>query len=117
LGVGKESREREDAMWRNKSVAMVGAAVGFALFLVIGLLPALLYGGYAGLLLATAIFGAPFQAGFFSTGLVVFVMLLGTFGTASVFAVAGAVLASGSVHVAEMLTPVPRVAGHGAARP
>ena len=46
-------------MKRSKMVAVAGAAVGIALFFAVGLLPAVLYGGYAGLLLATGIFGAP----------------------------------------------------------
>jgi hypothetical protein len=90
-------------MWkRNKTVALAGAAVGFALFLGIGLLPALMYGGYAGLLLATGIFGAPVQPGILSGGLVVFGMVLGVFGTASLFAVAGAAAGSLAAHLASL---------------
>ena len=81
-------------MWRNKTVAIAGAAVGFALFLGVGLLPALMYGGYAGLLLATGIFGAPVQPGPLTQGLVIFGMALGVFGTAAFFAVAGAAAGS-----------------------
>ena len=40
-----------------KTPSIVGAAVGLALFLAIALLPALLYGGYAGVMLAGGIFG------------------------------------------------------------
>jgi hypothetical protein len=88
-------------MWkRNKTVALAGAAVGFALFLGIGLLPALMYGGYAGLLLATGIFGAPVQPGLLSGGLVVFGMVLGVFGTGSLFVVAGAAAGSLGAHLA-----------------
>ena len=47
---------------RNKTVAVVGAAVGFGLFLATALLPSLVYGGYAGLLLANGIFGTPVPA-------------------------------------------------------
>ena len=65
-------------MWkRNKTVALVGAGAGFALFLAVALLPALMYGGYAGLLLATGIFGTPAEPGFLARGLVLFGMLLG----------------------------------------
>ena len=39
-------------MKTSKTPSIVGAAVGLALFLAIALLPALLYGGYAGVLLA-----------------------------------------------------------------
>jgi hypothetical protein len=47
-----------------KTPSIVGAAVGLALFLAIALLPALLYGGCAGMLLAGEIFGTPVQATF-----------------------------------------------------
>jgi hypothetical protein len=87
-------------MWgRNKKVALAGAAVGFALFLGVGLLPALMYGGYAGLLLATGIFGAPVQPGLASQGLVVFGMALGVFGTGAFFAVAGAATGSAIANI------------------
>jgi hypothetical protein len=93
-------------MWkRNKTVAVVGAAVGFALFLGVALLPALMYGGYAGLLLAGGIFGTPVEPGILSRGLVVFGMVLGVFGTASVFAVAGAAAASAVAHIASLWAP------------
>ena len=88
-------------MWkRNKTVALIGAAVGFALFLGIGLLPALMYGGYAGLLLAGGIFGTPVQAGILPSGLVVFGMVLVVFATAAIFTVAGAAAASLVAHIA-----------------
>ena len=45
-----------------KSFTLIGAAVGLALFLAIALLPSLLYGGYAGVLLAGGIFGTPVKA-------------------------------------------------------
>jgi hypothetical protein len=35
-----------------------GAAIAFVLFLVVGALPGLLYGGYLGLFMANALFGA-----------------------------------------------------------
>ncbi len=82
-------------MWRrNKTVAVAGAVIGFALFLGIGLLPAIMYGGYAGLLLAGGIFGTPVPATLLARGLVGFGMVLGVFATAAVFAVAGAGAAS-----------------------
>ena len=88
-------------MWeRNKKIALAGAAVGFVLFLGIGLLPSLLYGGYAGLLLAAGIFGTPVQPGLLTKGLVVFGMALGVFGTAAFFAVAGAAAGSGIANLA-----------------
>ena len=91
-------------MWkRNKNVALAGAAVGFALFLGVGLLPALMYGGYAGLLMATGIFGAPLQQGVLPGGLIVFGMVLGVFGTAAFFTIAGAAAGSLVAHLASLV--------------
>ncbi len=91
-------------MKRNKIVAVAGAAVGIALFLAIGLLPAVLYGGYAGLLLAGGIFGTPLPEHVFARGLVAFGSLLGVFATAAVFAVSGAAVASGLGHLAAAIS-------------
>ena len=92
-------------MKRNKMVAVAGAAVGIALFLAIGLLPSVLYGGYAGLLLASGIFGTPLPDHLFARGLVAFGSLLGVFATAAVFAVVGAAAASGLGHLVAAVSP------------
>ncbi|MCM2332807.1 MAG: hypothetical protein NDI82_02555 [Anaeromyxobacteraceae bacterium] len=76
---------------QNKLPSLVGAGVGLALFLAIALLPSILYGGYAGLLLAGGIVGTPVQPTFLVRGLIVFGMVLGVTGIASLFAVLGAV--------------------------
>jgi hypothetical protein len=81
--------ETEKTMNR-KTPTLIGAAVGLALFLAIGLLPALVYGGYAGVLLAGGILGTPLKATFIARALIVFGMALGAFGVGSLFAVAGA---------------------------
>jgi hypothetical protein len=73
-----------------KSYTMIGAAVGLALFLAIALLPSLLYGGYAGVLLAGGIFGTPIHATFLVRALIVFGMVLGVTGIGALFAVGGA---------------------------
>ena len=73
-----------------KTPSIIGAAVGLALFLAIGLLPALLYGGYAGVLLAGGIVGTPVSPTFLVRALVVFGMVLGVTGVGALFAVAGA---------------------------
>ena len=74
-----------------KTPSIVGAAVGLALFLAIALLPDLLYGGYAGVMLAGGIFGTPLQATFAARALIVFGMVLGVTGVGALFAVSGAV--------------------------
>ena len=75
---------------QNKMFALVGAGIGLAAFLAIALLPALLYGGYAGLLLAGGIVGTPVQPTLFVRALTIFGMVLGVTGVASLFAVLGA---------------------------
>ena len=73
-----------------KFPALVGAGIGLALFLAVALLPSLLYGGYAGVLLAGGIFGTPVAASFAVRALIVFGMVLGVTAVASLFAVMGA---------------------------
>jgi hypothetical protein len=74
-----------------KLPSLIGAGIGLALFLAVALLPAMLYGGYAGLLLAGGIFGTPVAATILPRALIVFGMVLGVVGVGSLFAVAGAV--------------------------
>lgn len=74
-----------------KTPTIIGAAVGLALFLAIGLLPALMYGGYAGVLLAGGIFGTPIHSTFLVRALIIFGMVLGVTGVGGLFAVGGAV--------------------------
>ena len=47
---------------QSKTPSLIGAGIGLALFLAVALLPAMLYGGYAGVLLAGGIFGTPLAA-------------------------------------------------------
>ncbi len=76
----------------NKKVStLIGAGIGLALFLAVGLLPSLLYGGYAGLLLAGGIFGTPVEPTFLPRALIVFGMAMGVVAVGSLFAVLGAV--------------------------
>jgi hypothetical protein len=77
---------------KRKTPTLIGAGIGLATFLAVALLPALLYGGYAGVLLAGGIFGAPVQPTFWVRALIVFGMVLGATGVGSLFAVGGAVL-------------------------
>jgi hypothetical protein len=73
-----------------KNATLIGAAVGLATFAAIALLPALLYGGYAGVLLAGGIFGTPVKATLAVRALIVFGMALGVTGVGGLFAVGGA---------------------------
>ncbi len=73
-----------------KHYTLIGAAVGLAAFLALGLLPSLLYGGYAGVLLAGGLFGTPVKATLLVRGLIVFGMVLGVVGVGGLFAIGGA---------------------------
>jgi hypothetical protein len=75
-----------------KTPTLIGAGIGLAAFLAIALLPSLLYGGYAGVLLAGGILGTPVQATFLVRALIVFGMVLGVTAVGSLFAVAGAAI-------------------------
>jgi hypothetical protein len=96
-----------------KLPALVGAGIGLAAFLAIGLLPSLLYGGYAGVLLAGGIFGTPVSASLAVRALIVFGMVLGVTAVGSLFAVAGAA-AGAAVGVLVRLGPAARKAGEKA---
>ena len=78
-------------MESKKVSTLIGAGIGLALFLAVGLLPSLLYGGYAGLLLAGGIFGTPVEPTFLPRALIVFGMAMGVVAVGSLFAVLGAV--------------------------
>ncbi len=75
-----------------KTTTLIGAGVGLATFLAIALLPSLLYGGYAGVLLASGIFGAPVHATFWVRALVILGMVLGVVGVGGLFTVGGAAI-------------------------
>jgi hypothetical protein len=80
---------------QSKTPSLIGAGIGLALFLAVALLPAMLYGGYAGVLLAGGIFGTPLQATFLVRALIVFGIVLGVAGVGSLFAVMGAAAGAG----------------------
>ena len=104
-------------MWRrNKTVAVAGAVIGFATFLGVGLLPAIMYGGYAGLLLAGGIFGTPVPPTLLARGLLGFGMVLGVFATAAVFAVAGAGTGSAIAHLWAFVVREPKEGAAATAR-
>jgi len=73
-----------------KTPSLIGAGIGLALFLAVALLPAMLYGGYAGVLLAGGIVGTPIEPSFIVRALIVFGMVLGVVAVGSLFAVIGA---------------------------
>ena len=76
---------------KTKLYTMIGAAVGLAIFLGVAMLPAALYGGYAGVLIAGGIFGTPLASTFLVRVLIMGGMILGTIGVGALFTVSGAV--------------------------
>jgi len=79
----------------NRTFTFAGGVIGLIAYLAIGLLPSLVYGGYAGVSLSVALFGAPLDASIVSRGIVAFGMLVGVLSTAGLFVVLGAVLGVG----------------------
>ena len=75
---------------QNRTFTLIGAGVGMALFLAVGLLPALLYGGYAGVILAAGLLGAPVDASFAVRALVASGMVLSVTAVGALFTAAGA---------------------------
>jgi hypothetical protein len=101
------------AATNNRKVpTLIGSGIGLATFLAVGLLPAMMYGGYAGVLLAGGILGTPVQATLLARGLIVFGMMMGVVGVGSLFAVLGAAAgaAVGALTSATLKKPVGQVA-------
>jgi hypothetical protein len=94
----------------SKVPALVGAGIGLATFLAVALLPALLYGGYAGVLLAGGIFGTPVTASIGVRALIVFGMVLGVTAVGSLFAVAGAAAGAAVGLLVRVATPAEKKA-------
>ena len=69
---------------------LVGVGLGLALFVAVGLLPAMVYGGYASVLLAGGLSGAPVQSSGAVRALIVLGMVLGVAAVGALFAVLGA---------------------------
>lgn len=74
-----------------KVLTTIGAAVGLALFFAVAMLPAALYGGYAGVLVAGGIFGSPLAPTLLARSLIIGGMILGTIGVGALFTIGGAV--------------------------
>jgi hypothetical protein len=79
----------------SKTFTLVGGGVGLALFLAVGLLPSILYGGYAGVLLAGGLFGTPVEASLVVRALIVVGMVIGVAAVASLFAALGGAAGAG----------------------
>jgi hypothetical protein len=91
----------------NRIHSLVGAGIGLVTFLAVAMLPAMLYGGYAGVLLASGIFGSPIEPNFLVRTLIVGGMILGTLAVGSLFTVVGAAIGGG---VAVLTDPIKKLA-------
>lgn len=68
----------------------IGAAVGFVAFLVLGAIPGILFGGYAGLALSGVLFGVPVESTIVAQIITFGGMALGLLASFSLFVVLGA---------------------------
>lgn len=90
-GPPKRPRAVQEVAMTRRTATLVGAAIGLALFLALGLLPSLVYGGYAGVMLASAFAGAPVNANFAVRAVIVAGMVFGVLGVGALFTAGGAV--------------------------
>ena len=79
-----------------KTATFIGGVAGLVGYLAVGLLPSIVYGGYAGVTLAAALFGTPIDASWMARGVVLFGMVIGLLATAALFVVVGAALGAGT---------------------
>ncbi len=88
---------------------IAGALGGFVLFLALAALPAVVYGGYAGVALVGWLFGTPAQVTLASRALVLFAMGSGVLAVGALFTVGGALAgaAIGLLTAAASRRPVP----------
>ncbi len=80
----------------SRTFAFAGGIAGLVTFLLVGLLPSIVYGGFAGVTMASSILGGPADGSLLGRGLVVFGMVVGLLGAGSVFIVIGAALGAGA---------------------
>jgi len=81
---------------RANPVTFLGGVMGLAIFIGVGLLPSLLYGGYAGLILGSAIFGTPIHESVLGQATVVLGVMSGVLAIGGIFVLGGAILATGA---------------------
>jgi len=85
-------------------ITFLGGVIGLAIFLAVGLLPSLLYGGYAGVILGSAIFGTPIHESVFAQATVVLGVISGVLAIGGIFVLGGAILATGAYGLFSVLS-------------
>jgi len=89
---------------RNATFPIVGAVIGSAIFLVVGLFPSLVYGGAAGVQLASGLFGT---SGALTSGLIVLGIVSAVTVVGALFVAFGAA-AGASIGALTRASPAPR---------
>jgi hypothetical protein len=87
-----------------KSFTFFGGLFGLLSFIVVGLLPSLVYGGYAGVVLANGIFGSAADPTFLMKIIVIMGVVTGVLSTAGLFTVCGAAGGAGIYTLANKVT-------------
>jgi hypothetical protein len=88
-----------------KLATQIGAGVGLLVFITVGAIPGLLYGGYTGLMMAGALFGVPVEPTILIRAITGGGMLLGLLASLSLFLVIGAVIGTGCGYMLWQLVP------------
>jgi hypothetical protein len=73
-----------------KTLTYIGAGIGFAAFLVLGAVPGMLYGGYAGLAMAGNLLGTPVEPTLLAKAIAVGGIIFGSLASLFLFLVVGA---------------------------
>jgi len=84
-----------------KAFSFFGGVFGLILFLVIGLLPSIVYGGFSGVILANGIFGPTTDPTIWIKMMVVFGVAVGVMSTAGIFTVIGSISGALTYSLAE----------------
>ncbi len=92
---------------RANPMTFAGGMLGLVTFLVVGLLPSLLYGGYAGVILGGAIFGTPIHESVFAQATVILGVISGVLAIGGIFVLGGAILATGAYGIFSALSVEP----------
>jgi len=96
-------------MHGTKTFTFAGGILGLFTYLIVGLLPSIVYGGFAGVSLAAGILGSPIDESILAKGIVLFSMVVGVLSTAGLFTVSGAALGAGVYSLANKLPKSARV--------
>jgi hypothetical protein len=89
------TKQRREMKIKARNITFFGGIAGLISFLVVGLLPSLLYGGYAGVILGSAIFGSPVHEHVLAQAIVALGVISGVLAVGGIFVLGGAIVATG----------------------